>query len=270
MLKIPYELMTPADVGKRWPQINYDDAEQLFFEPGAGIVKARESMIAVAESFERKGGTIRVGHAVPGAGAGGRLADVEVDGAPLPAGQFVFAAGPWLPRMLPKLMGDRISVPRREMFYVGSPVSDRRYRPEHCPNLSEPECYTAADLDYGVKVAPRMADMPMDPDSGDRVASAFLADQVQRYVEKRLPGLKGQPIVATRVCQLEMSDNNHFIIDSHPEFANVLVAGGGSGHAFKMGPALGEYLADRALGIAGDAEMAKLFALASHGPVKAI
>lgn len=269
-LKIAYEILGPDEVRKRWPQVNYDDVAQIFYEPGSGIVKARESMVAVAEVFQRKGGAIKVGHAAPGTGVGGRMTEITVDGAALSAGQYVFACGPWLPKVMPGLLGDRIRVPRREMFYVGSPEADRRYRWENCPNLTDKEAYTASDVDYGIKVAPRMSDMPMDPDSGDRVASAFLADQVQRYVARRMPGLAGQPIVATRVCQTEYSDNEHFIIDSHPEFANVLVAGGGSGHAFKMGPALGEYIADRALQLAGDAGLAKLFALASHGPVKPI
>lgn len=264
-LGLAYELLGPDEVRKRWPQVNYDDSPIIFHEPKSGIVKARESMIAVAEAFQRKGGTIMTGLAAPGTGAGGRMNGITVDGVPLSAGQFVFAAGPWLPKLLPQVVGNRIRVPRREMYYVGSPETDRRYRWEHCPNLTDSESYTAADVDYGIKVAARTPDIPIDPDSGDRMPSTFMADQVKAYVAKRLPGLAGQPIVAARVCQVEFTDNEHFLIDAHPDFANVLIAGGGSGHAFKMGPVLGEYLADRALGVPTDPAMAKLFALAAHG-----
>src|SRR3546814_7682688 len=92
-------------------------------------------MIAVAEAFMRKGGTLRIGHALPGDGPG--KPTVTVDGEPLSAGAYVFACGPWLPKVFPHLLGDRIRVPRREIFYVGSPIDDHRYRWEHLPNIAE-------------------------------------------------------------------------------------------------------------------------------------
>ncbi|VWX53994.1 FAD-binding oxidoreductase [Novosphingobium sp. 9U] len=265
-LGLPYELLGPDEIKYRWPQLNYDDVPQLFFEQKSGIVKARESMIGVSEMFQKKGGKIQIGHAKPGTAGSGSLRDVAVDGQALAAGRFVFACGPWLPKLLPSLLGDKILTPRREMFYVGSPPDDRRYRWEHCPNLSDADTYTAADVDYGIKVAGKMPNMKVDPDTQDRLVSAFQGEAVERYVAKRMPGLKGQPIVASRVCQTEYSDNGHYIIDTHPEYANVLIAGGGSGHAFKMGPALGEYVAGRVLGDAGDPQAAALFAIGAHGP----
>lgn len=265
-LKLAYELLTPGEVQKRWPQVRYDDADTIVYEPGGGVVKARESMIAVAEAFARKGGQVRVGHALPGFGSGGTLKNVLVDGEPLDAGAFVFATGPWLPKTLPTLLGDRIRTPRREIFYIGSPLNDRRYRWEHLPNLSDLSTYTASDIDYGVKIAARLADTPIDPDDTERMPSPFLAQQVLDYVAKRLPGLVGQPIVATRICQTENSDNGHYIIDAHPEFSNAWIAGGGSGHAFKMGPVLGRHVADRVAGVPQSPELQAVFALANHGP----
>src|SRR3546814_19653166 len=94
--RIPYELLTPAEVHHRWPQVDFDEYESVFYEPAGGVVKARESMIAVAEAFMRKGGTLRIGHALPGDGPG--KPTVTVDGEPLSAGAYVFACGPWLPK----------------------------------------------------------------------------------------------------------------------------------------------------------------------------
>src|SRR3546814_13482785 len=81
--RIPYELLTPAEVHHRWPQVDFDEYESVFYEPAGGVVKARESMIAVAEAFMRKGGTLRIGHALPGDGPG--KPTVTVDGEPLSA-----------------------------------------------------------------------------------------------------------------------------------------------------------------------------------------
>jgi glycine/D-amino acid oxidase-like deaminating enzyme len=58
------------------------------------------------------------------------------------------------------------------------------------------------------------------------------------------------PIVETRVCQYEQTPDGHFILDRHPEAENVWLAGGGSGHGFKMGPAVGKLVTGLVLGAA--------------------
>ena len=51
------------------------------------------------------------------------------------------------------------------------------------------------------------------------------------------------PLIASEVCQYESTSNGDFLIDRHPEHENVWLVGGGSGHGFKHGPAVGEYVA---------------------------
>ena len=50
------------------------------------------------------------------------------------------------------------------------------------------------------------------------------------------------PLTESRVCQYENTSNGDFLIDRHPDLANVWLVGGGSGHGFKHGPAVGEYV----------------------------
>jgi sarcosine oxidase len=59
-------------------------------------------------------------------------------------------------------------------------------------------------------------------------------------------------VVETRVCQYENTSNGDFLVDRHPDMPNVWLVGGGSGHGFKHGPALGEYVAARLSGAAGE------------------
>jgi len=66
----------------------------------------------------------------------------------------------------------------------------------------------------------------------------------RRYLAFRFPALKGAPLLEARVCQYEQTPDQHFILDRHPQAQNLWLLGGGSGHGFKHGPALGEPAAD--------------------------
>ena len=197
----------------------------------------------------------------------GRLETVLVNGEPLSAGRFVFACGPWFPKLMRQLLGDRIKVPRRELFFIAPGLGDERFRWENSPYLSDPTVYSSADIGGGYKVAPSMRGVPMDPDDGSRLPTLSQLEQVHAFVARRLPGLIGRPVLQSYVCQLERTDNDHFIVDQHPDFTNAWIAGGGSGHAFKMGPILGDHVADLVLNEQKDAEANALFALAAHGAV---
>jgi sarcosine oxidase len=268
-LKIPFELLTAGECKKRWPQGGFEDDIRAFYEPRAGTVKARESIIAATENFVAKGGRTQIAMATPGNATGGKLTSLQLsDGSSLSTGMAIFACGPWLPTVLPDVLTNYIRRVRSEIFYVGSPPGDLSYHWERFPNIwNGGGGYSLSDVDYGYKVAPGMdASLPIDPDHDERIVSPIMEDMARRFVAHRTPGLIGQPMVASRVCSLENSDNEHFIIDTHPAYANLWIAGGGSGHGFKMGPVTGEYIADRVLGIADPTEEKALFALSAHKP----
>jgi glycine/D-amino acid oxidase-like deaminating enzyme len=100
----------------------------------------------------------------------------------------------------------------------------------------------------------------MDLDGDERIVSARQIERIHEYVRVRFPKLR-QPIVASRVCQSDASPDSHFILDRHPGFDNVWIAGGGSGHGFKHGPVVGEYMADRVMGRPAVPEFERFFTL---------
>ena len=111
------------------------------------------------------------------------------------------------------------------------------------------EAYGFPDLEgRGVKVAIDRHGDPFDPDCDNRIVSREGLKEVRAYLARRIPGLKDAPVIETRVCQYENTSNGDFLIDLHPEFDNVWLAGGGSGHGFKHGPVVGEYVAARVNG----------------------
>lgn len=249
-LGVPYETMTDGDMRKRYPLMNPDGMGVGLFEPGAMVIRAKQAMLSVSNAFQRAGGTLRIARVRPGTVNGGRLVDLEVeDGTRLSAEAFVFACGPWLPKLFPGLLAPRIQVPGRDVLYFGLPAGDQRLAFPNFPNFSEERYYGFASIDgRGFKVCPTSGTTSFDPDVDERIISATEVRRARAFLVQRFPSLANQPITESRVCQLENTADEHFIIDRHPEMANVLLAGGGSGHGFKHGPVIGEYIAKRALG----------------------
>jgi sarcosine oxidase len=225
----------------------------------------------VAERLVAKGGTVKMAQAKPGAASGRMLTDLDLGrSGRMAGGQFVFACGPWLPKLFPQFLGRKISSPRRELYYWGTPAGDDRFSWPNLPTWEDGILgnYGFPAFDRGVKVAPPHAGLfQQDPDEDERVPSSYLMRRAREWVAHRFPAMADQPIVESRICQVETTANGDFIIDRHPDFDNVWIAGGGSGHGFKHGPLIGKYVADRVAGNTGDPELARLFALAGRGDI---
>ena len=95
----------------------------------------------------------------------------------------------------------------------------------------------------GFKIADDTRGSEFDPTTGERTVSDERLQLAREYMAFRFPGMKDAPLVESRVCQYEQTPDNHFIVDRHPTADNVWLLGGGSGHGFKHGPALGEMVA---------------------------
>src|SRR5262249_16050637 len=104
-----------------------------------------------------------------------------------------------------------------------------------------------------------------DPDRGDRRLSAEGLADARRFLAERFPALADAPLAESRVCQYEKTSNGDFLIDRHPDFDNLWLVGGGSGHGFKHGPAVGEYAAAR---IVDQAPTEPRFSLASKSDIQ--
>jgi glycine/D-amino acid oxidase-like deaminating enzyme len=156
---------------------------------------------------------------------------------------------------------------RQEVFFFAPEPGDVRFEPSHLPawvDADEPGIpYGFPVLETrGFKIAIDKHGPRVDPDVGDRIVSPEGLKQVRNYLARRFPALAKRPLAESRVCQYENSASGDFIIDRHPRWENVLLVGGGSGHGFKHGPAVGRYVAALAAG-----KLAKVeprFALSAH------
>ena len=245
---IRVEELTGPEVTRRYPQINCDRVRWAIFEPDGGYLTARRACAAVLEGFLAEGGEYKQMGVQPPAPNGGQLSSVVLsDGSQLTADRFVFACGPWLGSLFPDVIGDRVQATRQEVFFFGTPAGDPRFSETALPVWAD----HGTTFMYGIpgnewrgfKVADDTRGPIVDPTTMERTPTTAAVQAAREYVGYRFPGLKGAPLVEARVCQYEQSPDEHLIIDRHPAADNAWIVGGGSGHGFKHGPAVGELVA---------------------------
>jgi sarcosine oxidase len=286
--KIPCQDLSAAQMRKRWPQINFAGIEWGIHEPDCGYLEARASCHAVVQAFITAGGDYRQlamlgdldleGEAVapasrrlsrerPRSRTPSVLRSLELsDGSRLKADHYVFACGPWLGKLFPRTVGNLVKATKQDVFFFGSPASDARFTDAHLPVWADHRDHffygipgtIEGDARRGFKVADDTRGPEFDPTNGERIVSSEILKSIREYVGFRFPGLRDAPLIESRVCQYEQTPDSHFIIDRHPKNENVWLVGGGSGHGFKHGPAIGELLADLIL---NDREAPKVWRL---------
>lgn len=268
---VRHAVLTPEEIAACWPQIRTRGIRWALWEEDAGYLLARRACEAVVEAVRRGGGEYRQAWVEPGPIKGGSMPQARLpDGSTLRADRFVFACGPWLGRVFPEVVGDLVQPTRQEVFYFGTPPGDTAHGEGGLPiwaDHGERFWYGIPGSEgRGFKVADDSHGPEMDPTTAERRPSREGLRRARQYMEMRFPGLRGAPLLEARVCQYENSPDGNFLIDRHPEAANVWLLGGGSGHGYKHGPALGEYAASRVLGEAPPDPFFRLDRFASSSP----
>ncbi len=244
---IPYQELSVQEMTSRWPQINLDGVHWGIYEPAGGFLTARVACQAVVDGFLAEGGEYRQA-AVVSHDLDRKWDNLSLsDGSKLEADQYVFACGPWLGKLFPETVGNHIRPTKQDVFFFGAPAGDDRFAEDKLPVWADHRdrfIYgIPGNQGRGFKVADDTRGPAFDPTSGERTISAEGLKTIRDYVAFRFPALKDAPLLESRVCQYENSPDNNFIIDRHPGYDNLWLLGGGSGHGFKHGPALGEMVA---------------------------
>lgn len=244
-----YQYLTPSDIEKIFPVINSRDLHHAWLDPFGGYLKARESCQAVAEAFVQEGGQLIQAHVKPGSVANTMMQAIELStGEKLKADAYLFACGSWMGKVFPELLGSFITCTRQEAYYFGVPenLSAQFDSMTAWVDVDGKDFYYGipGNASRGFKIGVDRRGESFDPTNGNRILNPDVLAHARKFIEHRFPALKNAPLVENRVCPYENSPDGNFLFSGHPEANNVILLGGGSGHGFKHGPALGELVAN--------------------------
>ena len=250
--RIPFQELSQPALRKRWPQINFSEINWGIFEPESGFLLARQSCQAVVDGFIAEGGTYAqvAVHADSLDSEPWKSLSLS-DGSKLRADRYVFACGPWMGSLFPHTVGSSIQSTKQDVFFFGTPAGDPRFDEANLPVWADHRgrfLYGIPGNQHrGFKIADDTRGPSFDPSNGERRIDEERLRLAREYIAFRFPGMKDAPLVETRVCQYEQTPDSGFIVDRHPHAEHVWLVGGGSGHGFKHGPALGEHVAEMVL-----------------------
>ena len=258
---IPHETLSSREIAKRFPDLCLDRDMVGVFEHRAGVLLPETCVLTLLSQATARGAVVQVGEQVLDWNASRSSVSVRTTRGQYSAGALVLAAGPWLP----DLLGDErfgLWVERQVMHWFGSgpPQSGGEMRAPITLWEYEPGrmFYTVPDFGSGTKVAFHHAGERGSADGirrdVDDVEIAAIERIAARYLRRLVPRVR-----RSATCLYTNTPDQHFLIDRHPEHANVVIASACSGHGFKFAPAVGEIVAEL---VAGSAISPPLF---SHG-----
>lgn len=247
---LDFEWLPAAEIRKRWPQFNVQDDWEAGFGARAGFLEIEPALRAMARLAREAGVDIRENEPVSAWGASDSGVWVESENGRSTADRLIITAGAWSGKALASL-GLRLQVVRKTLWWL---------------DVKNPERFALGQLPVfmGERGEQGLYGFPIFGQPGLKIAdhhggeptSVEIVDRTTRPGEERalIDGARwlfgaGQitgKVLKSAVCLYTNTPDGHFILDRHPEYANVAIGAGFSGHGFKFTPAVGEKLVELA------------------------
>jgi monomeric sarcosine oxidase len=242
--------LTAREAAERFPAFVVPDWSVAVFEQQAGFLMVERCVLAHLAEATKGGAELRTGETILNWQVNDSNVTVRTDKGTYSARKLVITAGAWAKYLLADL-GIRLRVLRKHLHWYA--CDDVRYRADQgCPaffyDTPAGFLYGFPQLDeQGVKVADHSGGTETsDPLTDDKATEPLDVERVEQFIREYLPGVSLKP-QRHAVCYYTMSPDEHFIVDQHPAYENVVFAAGLSGHGFKFTSVLGEVLADLAM-----------------------
>ena len=242
------EVLDADAIRARWPMLRVADGAVGVVDPAAGILAAEPSVLAAAAAARRAGATLHEHVRVDVADAADGV--VRVDGREERFDQVVVTAGAWTGELVPGLG----VTPTRTLVTWFAPRAgeEQRHSAEALgvvvAAVGDAWMWGHGALPGGlVKLGPAddPAFVPIDPDALPGSSDPRDGALVSRLAAAALPGVDPTP-TGVRPCMYGRTSDHQFVVGRMGD--RLSVAGGCNGHGFKHAAAIGEHLAEVALG----------------------
>lgn len=248
------ELFDAGEIRRRFPPLHAKADEYAVYEKKAGFLRPESAILAHLQLAGRHSAALHFEEPVTGwtiTPTG--MVSVTTSQATYQSSSLILAPGAWAGDFLPS-----ISLPlqvRRHVMAWFEPVGGiEPFLPDRFPVYvwqtdTQQVFYgfPATEVhDRGVKVAIHTGGAICAPDSIERSITEEDVQEIREQLSQRIPMLNGRFLNAS-TCMYTMTPDEHFVVSQHPEFSQVTIACGFSGHGFKFASVLGEVLADLAI-----------------------
>jgi sarcosine oxidase len=244
---LPHEMLTTAEIGRRFPAFAPPEGVVGLYEPRAGMLFPEACVEAALDRARSHGASLRSDEPVLSWRADGEGVAVVTASGTHRAERLILSAGAWMPSLL-GARGRALTVERQLMHWFEPARNPEMFRPDRCPvavweDAGGTVFYTLPDAGDGLKAGIHHDGQTVDPDRVGREPTAEDESAIRRLLERYMPAAAGG-LRDARVCLYTNTADHHFVVDTHPDHPQVIVASPCSGHGFKFAPVIGEILAD--------------------------
>ena len=248
-LGLETELLDRSQVGERFPQFNNNAFAYAVFDPSGGILHAETAVRALVDLARRRGVETVEGERVIniGKGARSRVSIVTESGTEIECERAMIASGPWSRKLLPHL-DRKLTTTRQELVYFKPDTEvHQSFETNSFPIFLELESgFYGFPVHHAgsMKIANHHKGQIVDPDATVEPVGDQFIESCRAFFSRFIPDLASARVLETRVCLYNNTPDDDFIVDWHPQFEDVLLVTGFSGHGFKFGPTIGRIAAD--------------------------
>jgi len=246
---LPHDVLDADELNRRFPGYRLPKGHVGVLQPEGGFLLPERCVVAHVEGAQALGAEVHAREAVVGWEATADAVVVRTERGSYEADRLILSAGAWLGKLAPSLAP--LAVPERQVLAWLQPRRPDLFRPEQFPvfNLMVDEGRTYGFPVHGIPGFKlglyHHRHENVDPETIERQPEAEDERVLRDIAERYFPDGAG-PTMALKVCMFTNSPDEHFLVDLHPEYPQVVVASPCSGHGFKFASVMGEILADLA------------------------
>ncbi len=244
---LPHEILTSEELTRRYPGYRLPEDHLALFQPDGGFLLSERCIVAHVVAAQVAGAEIRARERVLAWEPAGDGVRIETDRGSYSGERLVVCVGAWIGQLVPEVMG--LARPERQVLAWLQPTRPELFEPDRCPvfNLTVPEGRYYGFPVFGVpgfKVGRyHHREEQVDPDAMLREPEAADEALLRAFTSRYFPDAAG-PTMALKACLFTNTPDEHFIVDRHPTYPQVILASPCSGHGFKFCSVIGEILAD--------------------------